>query len=39
MEQTGFVSIKLYGSLDGSPYDLNAQRMIINGHKPADYEL
>jgi SAM-dependent methyltransferase len=36
MEQVGFVSLKLYGSLDGSPYDSNAQRLIITGHRPSD---
>ena len=35
MEQVGFASIKLYGSLDGSPYDSNAQRLIILGSKPS----
>jgi SAM-dependent methyltransferase len=36
MEQVGFESVKLYGSLDGSPYDSNAQRLIITGRKPSD---
>jgi SAM-dependent methyltransferase len=34
MEQVGFESVKLYGNLDGSPYDSNAQRLIITGLKP-----
>lgn len=36
MEQVGFESVKLYGSFDGSPYDSNAQRLIITGRKPSD---
>jgi len=35
MEQVGFESVKLYGSLDGSPYDSDAQRLIITGLKPS----
>jgi SAM-dependent methyltransferase len=35
MELVGFESLKLYGNLDGSPYDSNAQRLIITGLKPA----
>jgi SAM-dependent methyltransferase len=35
MEIVGFEAIKLYGSLDGSPYDSNAQRLIITGIKPS----
>jgi SAM-dependent methyltransferase len=34
MEQSGFKNIKLYGNLDGSPYDSNAQRLVIIGFKP-----
>jgi hypothetical protein len=34
MEQVGFESVKLYGDFDGSPYDSNAQRLIITGLKP-----
>jgi SAM-dependent methyltransferase len=34
MEQSGFENIKLYGSLDGSAYDSNAQRLVIVGFKP-----
>ncbi len=34
MAQSGFKDIKLYGGFDGSPYDLNAQRLIIVGAKP-----
>lgn len=33
LEQTGFEKIKLYGSLEGSAYDANAQRLIIVGRK------
>ena len=36
MERVGFESLKLYGSLDGSPYDSDAQRLIIIGRKPSD---
>ena len=34
MEQSGFKSIKLYGGLDGSAYDSNAERLVIVGFKP-----
>ena len=34
MERVGFESVKLYGSLDGSPYDSDAQRLIIVGLRP-----
>jgi SAM-dependent methyltransferase len=34
MEQSGFENVKLYGSLDGSAYDSNAQRLVIVGFKP-----
>ena len=36
MEQSGFNNIKLYGGLDGCPYDSNAQRLVIVGFKPMD---
>ena len=36
MEQVGFESIKLYGDFKGSPYDANAQRLIITGNRPAE---
>jgi SAM-dependent methyltransferase len=36
MEQSGFKNIKLCGSLDGSAYDLNAQRLVIVGFKPTE---
>jgi SAM-dependent methyltransferase len=36
MEQVGFEYVKLYGDLNGSPYDSNAQRLIITGLKPAN---
>jgi len=35
MELVGFEAIKLYGNLDGSPYDSNAQRLVITGLKPS----
>jgi hypothetical protein len=31
----GFEAIKLFGSLDGSPYDSNAQHLVITGIKPS----
>ena len=34
LEQAGFVDVKLYGGLDGRPYDSNAQRLIAVGRKP-----
>jgi SAM-dependent methyltransferase len=34
MEQSGFRDIKLYGGLDGSAYDTDAQRLVIIGFKP-----
>ncbi len=36
MELSGFKDIKLYGSLDGSPYDSNAKRLVIVGCKPKE---
>jgi len=39
MERVGFESVKLYGDLDGSPYDSNAQRLIITGLKPSNIVL
>ena len=35
MERVGFTSIKLYGDLDKSPYDVNARRLVLKGAKPA----
>jgi SAM-dependent methyltransferase len=34
MEQTGFTDVKLFGNLDGDEYGLDAQRLIVVGHKP-----
>lgn len=34
LEQAGFCDIRLYGSLDGDPYDLDAQRMVVLGQRP-----
>lgn len=34
MERAGFRQVKLYGDLDGSPYDENAVRMVATGKKP-----
>lgn len=36
MEKTGFTNIKLYGGLDGSAYDIDAQRLVIIGFKPKE---
>jgi hypothetical protein len=33
MEQSGFKKIKLYGSLEGSAYNVDAQRLVIVGFK------
>jgi SAM-dependent methyltransferase len=33
MEQVGFADVKLYGSLDGIPYDPEAKRLIAIGRK------
>ena len=36
----GFADVKLYGSIDGAPYDREAERLIATGRKPAtQYEL
>ncbi len=35
MTQVGFESIQLYGCLEASPYDSNAQRLVISGLKPS----
>jgi SAM-dependent methyltransferase len=32
-ERAGFVDVKLYGSMDGAPYDYNANRLIVVGRK------
>jgi SAM-dependent methyltransferase len=34
LEQAGFADVKLYGGLDGRPYDSNAQRLVAIGRKP-----
>lgn len=33
LKKTGFNSVKIYGSFDGSPYDHNAQRLVAVGNK------
>jgi SAM-dependent methyltransferase len=35
MEHAGFVSVKLYGNLDGDKYGPDAQRLIAVGRKPS----
>ncbi|MEM9305390.1 MAG: SAM-dependent methyltransferase, partial [Pseudomonadota bacterium] len=35
-EQAGFVDIAVVGSLEGDPYDLEADRLIVVGHRPGD---
>jgi SAM-dependent methyltransferase len=32
-EEAGFVDVKLFGNLDGAPYDMNANRLIVVGRK------
>jgi SAM-dependent methyltransferase len=32
-EQSGFVDVKLFGNLDGAPYDIKANRLIVVGRK------
>lgn len=34
MARAGFEAIKLYGDLDGNPYDSNAKRLVVAGFKP-----
>ena len=34
MSDAGFESIKLYGDLNGDPYDISAKRLVITGIKP-----
>jgi SAM-dependent methyltransferase len=34
MERVGFEDVTIYGSLDGSEYGTNAERLIAVGHKP-----
>jgi|WetSurMetagenome_2_1015567.scaffolds.fasta_scaffold253740_1 SAM-dependent methyltransferase len=34
LEKVGFGDVKIYGNLDGAPYDLKAQRMIAVARKP-----
>jgi len=34
LEQAGFTDVKLFGSLDGDEYGLNAQRLIAVGRRP-----
>lgn len=35
LERVGFVDVKLYGSLDGAPYDVDAKRLIAVARKPS----
>jgi SAM-dependent methyltransferase len=34
LEQTGFTSIRVYGSLSGAPYDHTAERLVVVARKP-----
>lgn len=34
MQRAGFVDVKLYGGLDGEPYNVEAKRLIAVGRKP-----
>ena len=34
LEATGFIDIKAYGNLDGSPYDTEAEMLVVVGTKP-----
>jgi SAM-dependent methyltransferase len=34
LEQVGFVDVRLYGNLNGAPYNLDAARLIAVGRKP-----
>ncbi len=34
LQKVGFDDIKLYGNLDGAPFDDKAQRLVITGQKP-----
>lgn len=31
--EAGFCSVKLYGTVEGDPYDLNAKRLIVVAQK------
>lgn len=33
-EQAGFINVKLFGKMDGAPYDTRANRLIVVGQKP-----
>jgi hypothetical protein len=35
LRATGFKSVRLYGTWQGAPYDLNAERLIAVAAKPA----
>jgi hypothetical protein len=35
LKEAGFEKVKLFGSLQGIPYDLKAQRLVAVGRKPA----
>lgn len=34
----GFEQVRCYGALTGSPYDQDAQRLVVVGHKPTDQD-
>ncbi len=34
----GFERVRCYGALTGSPYDQEAQRLVVVGHKPTDQD-
>lgn len=34
LEQVGFTNVRLYGTLDGDDYGVNAQRLIVVGRRP-----
>jgi SAM-dependent methyltransferase len=36
LKRAGFEQVKLYGSLQGIPYDLNAQRLVAVARKPSE---
>jgi SAM-dependent methyltransferase len=35
LERAGFVSVKLFGDLDGRPYDIDARRLVVVARKPS----
>jgi hypothetical protein len=37
LKRAGFERVKLYGSLQGIPYDLNAQRLVAVARKPGEW--